>query len=154
MIKRSQPTGCISHPMPSILFLSGYSELTSLSFVYDQRETPIAINTGVTQYENTVLLPWDLGILLWDSMPAAGARQISCFSFAKRARSPCAPEDFEIPQAGLPLLRKLIALSYLLQQTLHPQMRQIRARGAWTVPKMQNKILGMHGPVLSNQLER
>ncbi len=56
MTKRSQPTGCISHPMPSILFLSGYSELSGLSFVYDQRKTIVAINAGVSQCENKVLL--------------------------------------------------------------------------------------------------
>src|SRR5260370_20283 len=50
MTKRSQPTGCISHPMPSILFLSCYSELSGLSFVYDERKTIVAINAVLSRY--------------------------------------------------------------------------------------------------------
>ncbi len=57
MTKSSQPAGSISHPTPSILFLSSYSKLSSLSFVYDQGKTPFAINTGVApQCEEKVLL--------------------------------------------------------------------------------------------------
>ena len=87
-------------------------------------------------------------------MPATGARQISYFPLAEGTRSSCATEDGEVPQAGLSFLRELISLSYPLQQTLPRQMRQVRPRGAWSVAEMQDKVPGMHSPVLSNQLER
>ena len=122
MTKRSQPTGRISHPTPSILFLSGDSELSSLSFVYDQGKTLVAINTGVApQCEEKVLLLEDLGILLWDSMPATGARQISYFSLAEGTRSSCATEDGKIPQAGLSFLRELIAFPTRSNQPCLPR---------------------------------